>query len=144
VTDLALPSLLIGVSAMALLAYVVAALIPEYQFTAIIVEDGWAKAHRSQTAAFLRALRRGTDYILAQPDTAAAIGAKELKTTVPLASRALADMQKLGILSKDLSMPAASLRRVFVALQDAGVVGRDTAYDPARFVDESYLNESRR
>jgi ABC-type nitrate/sulfonate/bicarbonate transport system substrate-binding protein len=121
----------------------VAGLIPEYLFTAITVEDGWAKQHRPQVAGFLRALRRGTDDIQAHPDEAAAIGAKELNSSVALTRRALDDTEKLGILSKDLSLPPVSLKRVFVALQDAGVIGRDTAYEPEKFVDESYLKDSR-
>ena len=38
----------------------------------------------------------------------------------------------------------ASLRRVFDTMQQAGVLARDTPFEPARFVDESYLAESRR
>ena len=37
-----------------------------------------------------------------------------------------------------------SLKRVFETMKDAEVIGRDLVYDRAKFVDESYLSESRR
>jgi NitT/TauT family transport system substrate-binding protein len=122
----------------------VSGLIPEYLFTAVVVDDKWAKQNRAAVAGFLRALKRGTDDIQAYPEEAAAIGAKELNSSLELTRRAIADTDKLGILSKDLSIPPASLKRVFVALQDAGVIGREAPYEPTRFVDESYLQDSRR
>jgi len=47
------------------------------------------------------------------------------------------------ILPHDLSLSSRGLRRVFVALQDASVIGRDVKYDSRKFVDESYLKASR-
>jgi NitT/TauT family transport system substrate-binding protein len=39
----------------------VADIVPDYQFAAVMVDDGWAGASRATLAAFLKALRRGTD-----------------------------------------------------------------------------------
>jgi NitT/TauT family transport system substrate-binding protein len=117
--------------------------IPDYQFSAILVDENWAKAHREQTIAFLRALQHGTDTMLAHPDEAAAIAATQLDTTPALARRALNDTERYRILPHDLSLSSRGLRRVFVALQDAGVVGRDVKYDSRKFVDDSYLKASR-
>ncbi|HEX4043643.1 MAG TPA: ABC transporter substrate-binding protein, partial [Xanthobacteraceae bacterium] len=59
----------------------VADIVPDYQFSAVIVDEDWARANRSVVAAYLRALREGTAYMFAHPDEAAAIGAVELRTT---------------------------------------------------------------
>jgi hypothetical protein len=47
-------------------------------------------------------------------------------------------------MARDLSLADASLRRVFSIMQQAGVLGRDLPFEPAKFVDESYLAESRK
>jgi hypothetical protein len=50
----------------------------------------------------------------------------------------------MDIMARDLSLADASLRRVFSIMQQAGVLGRDLPFEPAKFVDESYLAESRK
>jgi hypothetical protein len=50
----------------------------------------------------------------------------------------------MDIISRDLSLTDASLRRVFGIMQQAGALPRDIPFEPAKFVDESYLAESRR
>jgi hypothetical protein len=82
--------------------------------------------------------------MFAHPDEAAAIGAIELRTSVPFARRAIADTARMDIMSRDLSVTPASLRRVFDIMQTDGTIGRDVKFEPARFVDESYLKESKR
>jgi ABC-type nitrate/sulfonate/bicarbonate transport system substrate-binding protein len=121
----------------------VADIVPDYQFSAVIVDEDWARANRSVVAAYLRALREGTAYMFAHPDEAAAIGAVELRTTPALARRAIDDTARMDIMPKDLSLTDASLRRVFDNVKAAGLVGPQTSYDRAKFVDESYLTESR-
>jgi ABC-type nitrate/sulfonate/bicarbonate transport system substrate-binding protein len=121
----------------------VADIVPDYQFSAVIVDEDWARANRSVVAAYLRALREGTAYMFAHPDEAAAIGAVELRTTPSLARRAIDDTARMDIMPKDLSLTDASLRRVFDNVKAAGLVGPQTSYDRAKFVDESYLTESR-
>jgi ABC-type nitrate/sulfonate/bicarbonate transport system substrate-binding protein len=95
-------------------------------------------------AGFLKALRRGTEYMFAHPDESAELGAKELRTSPAFARRALEDTLSMDIMARDLSLADASLRRVFSIMQQAGVLGRDLPFEPARFVDESYLAESRK
>jgi hypothetical protein len=48
----------------------------------------------------------------------------------------------MDVLARDLTLTDASLRRVFDNVKAAGLVPADTAYDRARFVDESYLRAS--
>jgi NitT/TauT family transport system substrate-binding protein len=122
----------------------IADLVPYYQFTAVMAENGWASQHRQEVAGFLRALRKGTDFMFAHPDESAELGVKELRTTTANAKRALADTARMDILARDLSLNDTSLQRVFTTMQEAGVLPADARYDRAKFVDESYLQESRR
>jgi NitT/TauT family transport system substrate-binding protein len=122
----------------------IATLVPDYQFTSVMVNDGWAKQNAKVLAGFLRALRKGTDYMFAHPDESAELGAKELRTTVAFARRALEDTAKMDVMARDLSLTDLSLRKVFTTMQEAGAMGSDVRYDRARIVDESYLNESRK
>src|SRR5215471_12611313 len=55
----------------------IAKLVPDYQFTSVVVDETWARANRVVLVAFLRALRRGTDYMFAHPEESAELGAKE-------------------------------------------------------------------
>ena len=121
----------------------IADLVPDYQFTSVVVDQTWAQPNRAVLVAFLRALRRGTDYMFAHPDESAELGAKELRTSVAFARRALDDTLRMDIMSRDLSVAPASLRRVFAIMQEDGAIGRDLPFEPERFVDDSYLKESR-
>ena len=121
-----------------------AKLVPDYQFVSVMVDENWASKNRRVLAGFLKALRRGTEYMFAHPDESAALGAKELRTSPAFARRALEDTLSMDIMARDLSLADASLRRVFSIMQQAGVLGRDLPFEPAKFVDESYLAESRK
>jgi ABC-type nitrate/sulfonate/bicarbonate transport system substrate-binding protein len=122
----------------------IADIVPDYQFTSVVVVDGWAKANKAVVANFLRALRRGTDYMFAHPDASAELGAKELRTTPAFAKRALEDTARMDVLARDLGLTDLSLRRVFDSVKSAKLVPDDAAYDRKKFVDESYLAESRK
>src|SRR5882724_11981670 len=89
-----------------------AKLVPDYQFVSVMVDEGWARANRAVLAGFLKAMRRGTDYMFAHPDESAELGAKELRTSPTFARRALDDTGNMDIMSRDLSLTDASLRRV--------------------------------
>jgi NitT/TauT family transport system substrate-binding protein len=122
----------------------IARLVPDYQFTSVMVDQDWAKANRAALVGFLRALRRGTEYMFAHPDESAEVGARELRTTLAYARRAIEDTAQMDIMSRDLSVVPASLQRVFNIMQEDGAIGRDVPFEPTRFVDDSYLQESRR
>jgi NitT/TauT family transport system substrate-binding protein len=121
-----------------------AKLVPDYQFVSVMVDESWASKNRRVLTGFLKALRRGTEYMFAHPDESAELGAKELRTSPAFARRALEDTLSMDIMARDLSLADASLRRVFSIMQQAGVLGRDLPFEPAKFVDESYLAESRK
>ena len=121
-----------------------AKLVPDYQFVSVMVDENWASKNRRVLAGFLKALRRGTEYMFAHPDELAELGVKELRTSPAFARRALEDTLNMDIMARDLSLADASLRRVFSIMQQAGVLGRDLPFEPAKFVDESYLAESRK
>jgi ABC-type nitrate/sulfonate/bicarbonate transport system substrate-binding protein len=121
-----------------------AKLVPDYQFVSVIVDEDWASNNRAVVAAFLKALRRGTEYMFAHPDGSAELGAKELRTSPAFARRALEDTLSMDIMSRDLSLTGASLRRVFGIMQQAGALAREVPFEPTKFVDESYLAESRK
>jgi NitT/TauT family transport system substrate-binding protein len=122
----------------------IASLVPDYQFTSVIVDANWAAQNRVLLVGFLRALRKGTDYMFSHPDQSAELGASELRTTPENARRALEDSLRMDVIARDLSLSDLSLKRVFETMKDAEVIGRDLVYDRSKFVDESYLQESRR
>jgi NitT/TauT family transport system substrate-binding protein len=117
----------------------IADLVPDYQFVSVVVDDAWAKDNRPVLTAFLRALKRGTDYMFAHPDESAELGAKELNTSVAYAKRALEDTVRMDVLARDLSITDKSLRRVFDNVKAAKLIPEDAVYDRSKFVDESYL-----
>jgi len=121
----------------------IADLVPDYQFTSVVVDQAWAAPNRALVTGFLRALRRGTDYMFAHGDESAELGSRELKTSVAFARRALDDTARMDILSRDLAATDKSLRRVFDSVKSADLVPPDTPYDRARFVDESYLGDAK-
>jgi len=122
----------------------IADLVPDYQFTSAVVDETWARQSRPVLVAFLRALRRGTEYMFAHPDESAELGARELRTTPANARRALADTVRMDVLARDLTITDKSLMRVFDSVKSAGLLPDDAAYDRTKFVDESYLTESAR
>ena len=109
---------------------------PDWQFTAVLVNAAWAKAHRAAVTGFLRALKRATAYMASHPDESVAIAVAQLGTTPAYARRALADCLRLRILDPSLALNDAGMRRVFTVSPKAPGV---TTYDPARYVDTSYL-----
>jgi NitT/TauT family transport system substrate-binding protein len=121
-----------------------AKLVPDYQFVSVMVDQSWANANRKALTGFLRAMRRGTEYMFANLDESTELAVRELRTTPAFAGRALEDTASMDIMSRDLSLANASMRRVFDIMLQAGALPAGTAYEPARFVDESFLNASRK
>lgn len=122
----------------------IATLVPDYQFTSVMVDNKWAAQNRTLLVSFLRALRKGTDYMFAHPDQSAELGAKELNTTPANARRALEDTARMDVIARDMSLTDLSLKRVFEIMQQAEVMPASAAYDRTKIVDDSYLMESRK
>ena len=122
----------------------IARLVPDYQFTSVMVDNKWATQNRATLVGVLRALRKGTDYMFAHPDQSAELGAKELQTSPVNAKRALEDTARMDVIARDLSLTDLSLKRVFEVMLQAEVMKADATYDRTKFVDDSYLAESRK
>lgn len=122
----------------------IAKLVPDYQFTSVMVDNKWAGQNRALLVGFLRALRKGTDYMFAHPEQSAELGARELHTSPANAKRALEDTARMDVIARDLSLTDLSLKRVFEIMQQADVMKSNAVYDRVKFVDDSYLAESRK
>jgi ABC-type nitrate/sulfonate/bicarbonate transport system substrate-binding protein len=122
----------------------IARLVPDYQFTSVMVDNKWATQNRAALVGVLRALRKGTDYMFAHQEQSAELGAKELQTSPANAKRALEDTARMDVIARDLSLTDLSLKRVFEVMQQAEVMKADATYDRTKFVDDSYLAESRK
>lgn len=121
----------------------VASYITDWQFTSVNADDRWASRNRRTVIGFLRALRRGQDYMKAHPGEAAQIASGELRVRVQLAQRALADSENLGLFDPQLDLSEPGLARVFDALQKVGLVSADEQFEMDRFVSLDYLSQSR-
>jgi NitT/TauT family transport system substrate-binding protein len=117
--------------------------VPDYEFTVVLAADPWAKANRALVTSYLRALRRGQDFMTSNPDETTAIAARELRTSPALATRALADSARIGIIPDGLSVSDKGLTRVLDTLKRAGFVAAWEPYRRYKFVDDSYLDPSR-
>jgi ABC-type nitrate/sulfonate/bicarbonate transport system substrate-binding protein len=117
--------------------------VPEWQFTAVNADRKWAEQNRDAVVRFLRALKRGRDFINSNPDETAQIAAEELRTTVALAARALQDTAHYAILDPELAVSEPGLKKVFETLQKAGDIAPDQAFNLDRFTDLSFWRQSR-
>ncbi|MDB5642844.1 MAG: transporter substrate-binding protein [Hyphomicrobiales bacterium] len=118
--------------------------VPDWQFTSINADDAWARNNRDLVVRFLRAMKRGRDFMEANPGETAQIAARELQTTPELATRALAEAKAMNILDPELDITQPGLKKVFETLQLTGDIAADQRFDPAKFTDLSYLQESRK
>jgi NitT/TauT family transport system substrate-binding protein len=117
--------------------------VPDWQFTSINADRKWAEKNRDLVVRFLRALQRGRDYINTHRAEVAKIAADELRTTVELATRALGDTERLGILDPQLALTERGIEKVFLTLQKSGEIAADKKFDLGTFADLSYLRQSR-
>ncbi len=117
--------------------------VPEWQFTSVNADLGWVDKNRPLVVRFLRALQKGRDFMTANPGETAKVAADELRTTVALAARALAETEKLAILDPDLALSEPGLRKVFQTLQLSGDIDTKAGFDIARFSELAMWKESR-
>ncbi len=121
----------------------VADIVPDYQFSAVIVDEDWARANRPVVVAYLRALaRRNRLYVCASRRSRrdrrdrithhARLGAARHR-------RYRADGYHAEGFVADRCEPAPGVRQC----ESGGLVGPQASYDRTKFVDESYLTESR-
>jgi ABC-type nitrate/sulfonate/bicarbonate transport system substrate-binding protein len=117
--------------------------VPDWQFTAVNVDDSWAQQNRALVVRFLRGLQRGRDYIRTHPQETAKIAAEELRSDVALTTRMLVDIEKYGMLDPQTAVNVPGLRRVFETLQKTGDIAAERTFDVNLLADLSYYQESR-
>ena len=118
--------------------------VPDWQFTTINADLNWAAKNRDVVVRFLRGVQRGRDFMATNPKETAGIAAQELKTSVALASRAMAETEKLEILDPTLSLSEPGLRKVVATLQLAGDIAAGEKFDIGKFADLSFWQASRK
>ena len=116
---------------------------PDWQFTAVNVDQKWAEPNRDIVVRFLRGLQRGRDYIRTNPQETAKIAAEELRSNVTLTARMLVDIDKYGMLDPETALNHAGLKRVHETLQKTGDVPLTQPFDMNVFADLSYYDQSR-
>src|SRR5712691_3969362 len=117
--------------------------VPDWQFTAVNVDQKWAQPNRNTVVRFLRALQNGRDYIKTNPQETARIAAEELRSDVTLTARMLVDIEKYGMLDPETAINVAGLKRVHETLQKIGDIPANQAFDLNAFTDLSYYQQSR-
>ena len=118
--------------------------VPDWQFTTINADIKWVAKNRDIVVRFLRAVQRGRDFMNTNRAEVAQIAAAELRTTVELANRALADMEKLAILDPQLGINERGMAKVFDTLQKTGDIAADRKFDLKVVTDLSYWQQSRK
>jgi ABC-type nitrate/sulfonate/bicarbonate transport system substrate-binding protein len=116
--------------------------VPNWQFTAVNVDERWAEPHRDIVVRFLRGLQRGRDFMRSNPEESAKIAAEELDTKLDLAVRMLADVEKYGMLDVRTALNVPGLQRIFETLLQSGDIAADRKFDANLFTDVSYWEES--
>jgi len=112
---------------------------PDWQFTTVNANGGWARDNPRIATGFVRALLRGQQFIWTNPDEAARIAADVLKTNVALAKRSLAEAIRLGILDPKLDWSEVGLQRIYENMQADGAILADRKFDVGVVTDATYL-----
>ena len=112
---------------------------PDWQFTTVNANGGWARDNPRIATGFVRALLRGQQFIWTNPDEAARIAADVLKTDVALAKRSLAEAIRLGILDPKLYWSEVGLQRIYENMQADGAILADRKFDVGVVTDATYL-----
>src|SRR6266700_214737 len=117
--------------------------VPDWQFTAVNVDQKLAQPNRNTVVRFLRALQKGREYLKTNPQETALIAAEELRSNVTLTARMLVDIEKYGMFDPETAINVAGLRRVHKTLQKIGDIPANQAFDLNAFTDLSYYQQSR-
>ena len=75
---------------------------------------------------------------------ASAIAARELPAPLAHAERAWDFFTGTDALTRDMSLNLKGIAKVIATLQEAGLLSRDAPFDPAFYIDDSYLAEARK
>lgn len=117
--------------------------VPDWQFVCINVNGEWAAANRELLVRFLRAMRRGTEWLYANRAGASAIAARELPAPQNHAERAWDFFTGSNALTRDSSVNAKGLAAVIATLKETGLLAREAPGEPSHYIDDSYLAAAR-
>jgi ABC-type nitrate/sulfonate/bicarbonate transport system substrate-binding protein len=118
--------------------------IPDYQFTTVNADGRWCAANPDAATAFLSALSRGTGWMYANRDGAAAVAAREMLITEDYAGRAWDDFTGRGIMPATMTVSEAGLATVAELMARGGMLGAAIAATCADCIDPRYLEAARR
>jgi ABC-type nitrate/sulfonate/bicarbonate transport system substrate-binding protein len=118
--------------------------VPDWQFVCINANSRWAVANRERLVRFLRAMRRGTQWLYANRAAASAIAARELPAPLAHAERAWDFFTGTDALTRDSSVNAKGLAAVIATLKETGHLPREAPADLSFYIDDSYLAAARR
>ncbi len=118
--------------------------IPEIVFTAMVVAQTWAQAHRVEVVRFLRCLIEATRWVYDPANDAAlvALTAQVTQAEGHYAQRALQYMRSKDVFSRDLSIPAPAFAKSIELMRKAGLADDALAAGAQRVLDDSYRAEA--
>ncbi len=117
--------------------------VPDWQFVSVNLNGDWAKANRDTVVRFMRAMRRGTEWLYANRAEASQIAARELPAPLPQAERAWDFFTGTNALTRDMAVNLKGLAKVRATLIESKLLPGDAPADPAFYIDGSYLQEAR-
>jgi ABC-type nitrate/sulfonate/bicarbonate transport system substrate-binding protein len=117
--------------------------VPDWQFVSVNVNGQWAAANRELLVRFLRAIRRGTQWLYANRAASSIIAARELPAPLHHAERAWDFFTGTNALTRDTSVNPSGLAAVIATLKKTGLLARDAPADPAYYIDDTYLRAAR-
>lgn len=117
--------------------------IPDYQFTTVNADGGWAAANTAETVSFLGALLKATAWMYANRGPAAAIAAREMNIGEDYAGRAWDDFTGRGIMPADMEVSEAGIAKVAEIMARAGMLDDRTAANCAACLDPRHLDAAR-
>jgi ABC-type nitrate/sulfonate/bicarbonate transport system substrate-binding protein len=117
--------------------------VPDWQFVSVNVNSRWAAANRDRLVRFLRALRRGTDWLYANRAAASAIAARELPAPISHAERAWDYFTGSNALTRDMAVNRKGLGAVIATLKEAGLLPQAAPDEPSYYIADAYLAAAR-
>jgi ABC-type nitrate/sulfonate/bicarbonate transport system substrate-binding protein len=118
--------------------------IPEIIFTAMVVDQTWAQAHRGDVVRLLRCLMEATRWVNDPANDAAlaALTAQVTQAEGHYVQRALEYMRSKNVFSRDLSIPAPAFAKSLELMRKAGLADDALVAGAPRVLDDSYRAEA--
>lgn len=118
--------------------------IPEIAFTTLIVDQVWARSHRSDIVRFLRTLIEATQWVYdpANDPVLVPLTAQITQAEGPYAGRALDYMRGKSVFSRDLSIPQPAFAKSVELMRKAGLADEALVANAHRALDDSYRAEA--